>query len=113
MVPEEHPSMATTLKHLKSHKSPSGTHMWPGLAIAPAMQTIVVNCVTIVDPQLTSIIGDEAEMVMACPEDSQSACPTHSEVVASVETRPPATCVPVVHIVFPTSHVGPATVQIL
>jgi hypothetical protein len=27
MVPEEHPSMTTPLKHLEAHKTPSGTHV--------------------------------------------------------------------------------------
>jgi hypothetical protein len=37
MVSEQHPSMATTLEHLKSHKVPTTTHMLPDLPIAPAM----------------------------------------------------------------------------
>ena len=41
------------------------------LAIAPAVQAIVVNSVTVVDPQLASIIGDDAKPVMAGPADSQ------------------------------------------
>jgi len=56
MVPEEHPSVTTTLKHFKFHKVPSGTLMLGGLPIAPAMQAIVVDCVTIVDPQLAAVI---------------------------------------------------------
>jgi hypothetical protein len=50
---------------------------------------------------------------MACLEDSQATCPTYSEVVASGETRPPATCVAIVYIMFPASHVCFATVQVL
>jgi hypothetical protein len=37
MVSEQHPSMATTLEHLKSHKVPSTTHMLSDLPIAPTM----------------------------------------------------------------------------
>jgi hypothetical protein len=37
MIPEKHPSMTSTLEHLKSHKTPSGTDVRPGLAIAPTM----------------------------------------------------------------------------
>jgi hypothetical protein len=57
-----------------------------GLSIAPTVQTVIVDCVLVVNPQLAAIIGDNAEMVMSCPEDSQAACPTHSEVITSRET---------------------------
>ena len=97
MVPEKHPSMATTLKHLKSHQTPSSAHVWSGLSIAPAMQAIVVDCVPIVNPQFAAIIRDNAEMVMACLEDSQAARPTHSEVIASGKTRPLTSCVAIVY----------------
>jgi hypothetical protein len=56
MVPEEHASMAAALKHLQSYQMPTGTHMRSGLSIAPAMQAVVVNCVSVVDPQLAPII---------------------------------------------------------
>jgi hypothetical protein len=108
MIPEEHASMATMLKHLKSHQMPPSTDVPPCLAIAPAMQAIVVDCVSIVDPQLAPIIGDNAEMVMASPEDSQAPCPTHGKVIATRETRPSATCVPIVHHSSPAGHVWSA-----
>jgi len=113
MIPEEHPSMTTTLEHLKSHKPPASTHMRPGLSIAPAMQAIIVNCVPIVNPQLAPIIGDKTEVVMACLEDSQASCPTNSEVVPAAIARPIATCVTIVHIVFPASQIRFATLQVL
>ena len=37
VIPEKHPSMTSTLEHLESHKTPPGTDVWPGLAIAPTM----------------------------------------------------------------------------
>ena len=37
MVPEQHPGMATTLKHLKSHNVPPTPHMLSDLPIAPTM----------------------------------------------------------------------------
>jgi hypothetical protein len=83
--------------------------MLGGFAIAPTMQTIIVDRVPIVDPQLASIIGDNAISVMACPEDSHASCPTHSEVITSGKTRPSATCVPVIYHLTPALHVGPAT----
>jgi len=86
MVPEEHASMTTALKHLKSDQSPPSAHMRSGLSIAPTVQAIVVNCVPVVDPQLAPIIGDDAKMVMAFPENSQAACPPNSEVIASRKT---------------------------
>jgi hypothetical protein len=113
MVPEEHPGMTTTLKHLKPHKAPTSTNMLPGLSVAPAVQAIVVNRVPIVDPQLAAIIRNEAEVVMACLEDPQAACPTYCEMVASSKTRPFATCVAIVHIMFPTGHVWVTTIQVL
>jgi len=105
--------MTTLLEHLKSHKVPPSTNMLPGLPIAPAVQAIVVDCVTIVDPQLAPIIRINAEMVMACLVDSHAACPAHSEVITSFETAPFLTCVAIVHIAAPASHVRFAAIQIL
>jgi hypothetical protein len=113
MVPEQHPSVAATLKHLKPDNMPPTTNIPFDLTIAPAMQPIVINCVPIVEPKLAPIIGDDTEMVMACPEESHAPCPTYSKVIASVETRPFAASVTIVHIVFPTSHVRFAAVQVL
>ena len=96
-VPEQHPSCTTMLKHLKSHKMPPSSKMLGGLLIAPAVQAIVVDCVPIVNPQLAPIIGENAEAVIACLEDSQTACPTHGKVIASAKTGPSATCVAIVH----------------
>jgi hypothetical protein len=83
LVPEQHPCMTATLKHLKFYTMPTRAEMPVGLAIAPAMQAIIVDCVSIVNPQLASIIRDDAKSVMARPENSQAACPTHSKVVTS------------------------------
>jgi hypothetical protein len=72
------------------------------------VQAIIVNRVSIAKPQLASIIRYNAESVSVCPENSHATGPTHSKVVASVESRPLATCVPVVYHVFPASLVYPA-----
>jgi hypothetical protein len=87
--------------------------MLRGFAVAPAMQAIIVDGVPIVDPQLTAIIGDNAEPVVARSEDSQAACPTHCEVITSSEARPLAACVAIVHCMAPASHVWSATNQVL
>ena len=97
MIPEEHPCMTTTLKELKSDKTPSTTNIPTGHATAPAVQAIVVNCVSIVDPQLASIIGYELEVVTAALEDSQAASPAHGKVITTSETRPFSASVAVVH----------------
>ena len=97
MIPEEHPSSTTTLKELKSHKTPPTTNIPSGHSTAPAVQAIVVNCVSIVEPQLASIIGNELEVVPAALEDSQTASPTHCKVIATSETRPFATGVAIVN----------------
>jgi hypothetical protein len=110
MVPEKHAGVTTTLKHLKSDQGPPSTHMRPGLSIAPAMQAIVVDCVPVVDPQLASIIRDNAKIIMACLENSHAACPAHSKVIASGKTRPSATCVPIVDSVPPSGNVRPAPI---
>ena len=102
MVPEEHASMAAALKHLQSDQMPTGTHMRSGLSIAPAMQAVVINCVSIVDPQLAPIIGNNAKIIMTCSEDSQATCPPHSKMVAADKSRPFATCVAVVHHLWGT-----------
>jgi len=113
MVPEQHTSMTTTLKHLKANKTPPSMQMLPGLSIAPTVQAIVVNGVSIVDPQLAAIIRQNAEMVMAGLEDSQAASPTHSKVITSFETAPFLACVAIVHCMAPAGHVGFATLQVL
>jgi hypothetical protein len=105
--------MTTSLKHLEPHKTPPSAKLSPGRSAAPAMQAIIVDCVSIVEPQLAPIIGVNLEMVTACPEDSQAASPTHSEVITSRKAGPLATCVAIVHSMFPTSHIWTATVQIL
>ena len=96
-VPEQHPSVTTALKHFKSHKMPATTLVFRGFPIAPSVQAIIVDCVTVVDPQLTPVVGDDAKPVMACPEYSQAACPTHSKVITAAEARPFATRVTIVH----------------
>jgi hypothetical protein len=65
MVPKEHASMATMLEHLKSHEMPPSANIPFGHPAAPAMQAIVVNCVSVVNPQLAPIIGDNLEVVAA------------------------------------------------
>jgi hypothetical protein len=113
MVPEQHASMTTTLEHLKSHKMPACANMPPGVTGAPSMQAIVVNCISIVNPQLAPIIRENLEVVMTCSEDSQAACPTHSKVITSFESGPFTTCVTVVDSMSPSGHVGLATIQVL
>jgi len=65
MVPEENPSMTTTLKHLNSHKMPPCANVLSDVTSAPSVQAIVVNCVSIVKPQLASVIRNNLEVVMA------------------------------------------------
>ena len=96
-VPELDACMATTLKHFKSDKTPRSTKMPVGLSIAPAVQAIVVDSVPIVNPQFASIVGVNAEAVVASLMDSHAACPTHSKVVTPTETGPIAICVAIVY----------------
>ena len=110
MVPEEHTSMTTALEHLKPNQTPSSANVSSGLTIAPAMQAIVVNCVSIVNPQLAPIVRVKAEMIMTCPEDSQAASPTHSEVIAPGKAGPSATCIAIIHI-LDTEIVKPFTIK--
>ena len=65
MVPEQHASMPALLKHLKPHHVPATPHVPSSLTIAPTVQAIIVDGVSIVEPQLAPIIGDNAEMVVA------------------------------------------------
>jgi hypothetical protein len=65
MVPEEHASMTTTLKHLNPHKMPSCSNVLSDVTSTPSVQAIVVDCVPIVKPQLASIIRNNLEVVMA------------------------------------------------
>merc|ERR1719424_1929475 len=84
-----------------------------GRSTAPAVQAIIVNGVPIVNPQLAAIIRNKLEVVMARPEDSQAAGPSHCEVIPATIARPIAAGITIVHIVFPTRKVRPATFQVL
>jgi hypothetical protein len=105
--------MTTMLEHLNFHEMPPATNMPPHLPIAPAMQTIVIDCVPIVDPQFAPIIGDNAESVMASLEDPQASSPTDSKMIAAGKTWPSPTCVFVVHHLAPTTHVWSTSVQVV
>jgi hypothetical protein len=112
-VSEQHPSVTTTLEHLKSHSTPSSAKILGGLAITPTMQTIVGDGESVVNPKLASIIGVNRHPVAAGPEDSDAASPAHSEVITTRETGPFSTCVAVIHCLAPASHVRPAPLQVL
>jgi hypothetical protein len=77
------------------------------------MATIIVDSVPVVDKQVASIIGNNAESVMARPEPSQATCPAHSKVISSSEARPLPTSVRVVDCMTPTLHLWSALMQIL
>ena len=64
-----------------SGRMPPSTKMFRGLPIAPTMQVIIVDRVTVVEPQLAADITDHANQILAIPVDSQAACPTHSKVL--------------------------------
>jgi hypothetical protein len=112
-VPEQHPGMTAAFEHLKPHKMPATSDVPVGLAIAPSMTAIVIDRVCIVDPKIAAIIRDDAETIMASPVEPHAACPTHSKVITSMETRPLTASVPIVHIMFPASMVRAATIQVL
>ena len=97
MVPEEHAGMATMLKHLKPYKMPPCTNVPSGVPGTPPVQAIVVDRVSVVEPEVAPIIRDNLEMVITCLENSHAACPTHGEVIVSVEPWPPSTCVAIVY----------------
>jgi hypothetical protein len=105
--------VTTTLKHLKFDKMPPATKMFGDFPIAPTVQAVIVDCVPVIDPKLTAIIGYNTKSIMARLENSQAACPTHSKVIASGKPRPPASGVAIIHHVLPTSHIRPAPVQVL
>jgi hypothetical protein len=105
--------MATMFEHFEPRNTPSSMEMASGFPIAPAMQAIIVDCVSVVDPQLAAIIGDNPKPVIASFEDSHAACPTHSKMIATRKTRPSATCVFIVHHLTPACHVRFATTKVL
>jgi hypothetical protein len=51
-VPEQNPGMTATFKHFNSHSMRAATKVLNALPIAPAVQTVVVDSVSTVDPQL-------------------------------------------------------------
>jgi hypothetical protein len=104
--------MTTMFKHFNSDEVPSANTP-RSFPIAPTMQAIIVDRVTVINPKLASIVRNDAETIVAFPEKSHTTCPTGSEVIISSEARPSAPGVPVVNRVTPTSHVGPAMIQIL
>jgi hypothetical protein len=112
-VPEIYPSMTTTFKHLKSHQAPSTMNMTMTLTMAPAVTTIVVNCIPMVDEQVAPVIRSEPPSVMTRPEDPHAGCPTYGKVIIPVKSRPAATCVPIGDGLLPTGMIRPTPVQIL
>ena len=84
------------------------TKIYRALPIAPTMQVIIVDRVAIVKPQVSAIVKENAEQKMTIPVDSQAACPTHSKVLTSGKASPSATCIVVVHIKLPSSHLRSA-----
>jgi hypothetical protein len=112
-VSEEHASSSTMLKKFKPRETPSTVNMPGSLPVAPTVQSIIVNGVPIVNPELTAIIRNNAPSEMASPEDPDASCPTNGKVIPSGKARPCATCVPVVDYLAPTSHVWPTALQVL
>jgi hypothetical protein len=112
MVPEEHASMTTMFKHFESHHAPS-TKVLPCHTATPPVTAIIVDRVPIINKQIAAVVRDKLEVIPAASEDSHASSPTHSEVVTSLKTRPSASSVPVVYFMSPTSHVRPASVEIL
>merc|ERR1719253_696269 len=112
-VPEVDACMASALEHFKSDKAPPTSKISVSLSIAPGVQAIVIYRVAIVHPQLASIVGVNAEAVVARSEDSHTTCPTYSKVVTATETRPIAICVAIVDHMFPALQIRSATVQVL
>jgi hypothetical protein len=62
--------VTTTLKHLDFNAMRPSPKVFDCHPIAPTVQAIIIDRVAIVNPQLASIIGVNAEPVMACPEKS-------------------------------------------
>jgi hypothetical protein len=102
--------MTTMFKHLQPQDMPSTALVPGGFPIAPAMQAIIVDRIPVVNPQFASVIGNNAETVMACVKNSVTTCPTYSKVITTAKTMPITTCVPVIYIMPPALHVGPAAV---
>jgi hypothetical protein len=103
--------MTTVLKHLQSYKMPSSSLMAIGLAITPSVQAIIVDCVPVINPQLASIIRNDAESVTTCTEDPYTACPPRRKMISPAKTTPIASCVRMVHYLAPACHIRPATRQ--
>jgi hypothetical protein len=84
------------LEHFDPHHMPSTAEMLIGLPLTPTVQAIVIDVVSMVDPQSASIIRNEAESVMSRSEESHATCPSHGKVISSAVARPIATSVPIV-----------------
>jgi len=65
LVPEQNPGMTSLFEHLKPHKMPASSKLLGGFPITPSMQTVVVDCVPIVNPQLTSIVRENGKTVIS------------------------------------------------
>jgi hypothetical protein len=105
--------MTAMFKHFKSSKMPSTSKTPVGLPIAPTVTAVIVDRVPIINKQVAAVIGDNAVPIIPSPEDPHTTCPTHCEVITCTETRPIASRVPIVHIMFPTLQVRRATIQVL
>jgi hypothetical protein len=112
-VPEKHTGMTTMLKHLNSCEMPSSTNVPSSLPVPPAVQAIIVDRVTVIEPKFAPIIGNDAKTIMATSKEPYTTRPAHCEVVPSAIATPVVACVPIIDIPAPTSKVWSATVQIL
>jgi hypothetical protein len=77
------------------------------------VQTIVVDRVSVVNPQLASIIRNDAKTIMAGAVDSHSTSPACSKLIGAGKALPPTSCVAVIDHMSPTTHVWLTTAQIL
>merc|ERR1712054_360841 len=112
-ITQQDASMATTFEELHPEHAPSCMNVPRGFAIPPAVEPIIVDGVTVVDPQLGTVIGNEREPVMASAVEPDTAGPFHSKVVGTSESRPLAICVAVVDVVLPPPHVRPPVGKVL
>jgi hypothetical protein len=65
LILEYHACSTTTLEHFHFHESSPSAKMSGGLTIPHAMQAIIVDRITVVNPKLAAIIRYKGESVMA------------------------------------------------
>jgi hypothetical protein len=100
------------LKHFQPERAPPTVKELSSHTSSHAVQAIIIDCESVVNPELAAIIRRDRQPVGTTPFDDHGATPTNSEMISSEETWPSARSGSVVHPTDSTSRPCTAATQI-